>query len=393
MITTACERRCIYCNRMKPAVEFSLEHIFPQALGGALCSDLFKTHAVCERCNNLVGQFVDATFLRSWFIANERAFNALEWININSPQSISPLAYMGPVNELELPEDEICEMWIGPCGSHFYHIHKRDKSEWDGHAGGDPMARSADPGRAYLTLTTHDPAWVMLILRSFKASFRRVKRYATNLGFGKESEPQDFILESGIAEKEEAKRLLALPESRNHSVSINVQFDYRFLAKLALGMGYKLLGDDYLITTYYNDVRAALWARDPDARQGIPLRGASFLSSREDQTAELLSHPAGYIVRLHIIANDFVLSLNLPSGKVMHVSMSDSPQLWEEPRFDHYRQGVMYLIAPQLGRFVGPVSLPQFIAHKTGIGKVQELQAIEAMRIDPSTLPPCRSGE
>lgn len=387
------KRLCIYCDRAKPAEEFSLEHIFPQALGGALCSDLFKTREVCKRCNELIGQFVDGAFLRNWFIANERAFGAQEWLDLNSPQSVSPLAYMGPVSELALPEDEVCEMWLGPCGSHFYHIHKRDKSEWDGYAGGNPRARGSDPGRAYLALTTQRQEWIMLLLRSFKASFRRARRYPVNFGFGPQSDPQDFVLEPDADAEQEAQRLLTLPEWRNHSVTINTQFDYRFLAKLALGMGYKILGDAYLKTPYCGDVRKALWAKDAQTRETIPLRGANFLNSSEDKTAELMSHPAGYVVRLHIVGNDLALSLNLPSGKVMHVSVSNSPELWAGADFEPYRQGVTYLISPQLGRFVGPISLPQYIAHKTGVGTVPELQPIEAQRVDPATLPPCRTDE
>jgi hypothetical protein len=34
---------CIYCEQDKPSVEFSLEHIFPDSMGGNVCPELFKT--------------------------------------------------------------------------------------------------------------------------------------------------------------------------------------------------------------------------------------------------------------------------------------------------------------------------------------------------------------
>ena len=49
--------------------EFSLEHIWPDKLGGALCSSLFKTRDVCKRCNNVAGVFIDGAFIKSAFLA------------------------------------------------------------------------------------------------------------------------------------------------------------------------------------------------------------------------------------------------------------------------------------------------------------------------------------
>ena len=58
-------RLCIYCNTEKAESELSLEHIFPESLGGDLCSGLFKTRDVCIRCNNVAGLFVDGAFVQT----------------------------------------------------------------------------------------------------------------------------------------------------------------------------------------------------------------------------------------------------------------------------------------------------------------------------------------
>ena len=75
----------------------------------------------------------------------------------------------------------------------------------------------------------------------------------------------------------------------------------------------------------------------------------------------------------------------------MHVVISDDPRLWKDERFNQYRGGgVVYLVLPTLGDFVGPVPFPKYISHRTGSVLVDALSVIDAKRIDPSTLPPCR---
>jgi len=64
---------CVYCRLEKDLTEFSMEHIFPQSLGGALCGNLFKTNQVCKRCNNILGIFVDGAFIKSFFRTNDEA--------------------------------------------------------------------------------------------------------------------------------------------------------------------------------------------------------------------------------------------------------------------------------------------------------------------------------
>ncbi|MBN2479347.1 MAG: HNH endonuclease, partial [Parachlamydiales bacterium] len=60
--------KCIYCNQEKEEKEFSLEHIFPDSLGGSFANDLFKTRQVCKRCNSLSGLYVDSAFVKNFFV-------------------------------------------------------------------------------------------------------------------------------------------------------------------------------------------------------------------------------------------------------------------------------------------------------------------------------------
>ena len=74
----------------------------------------------------------------------------------------------------------------------------------------------------------------------------------------------------------------------------------------------------------------------------------------------------------------------------MHIVISDEPRLWAGTGFDRYRDGEVYLVMPLLGRFVGPIRLEDYLGHRLKAITIPDLLAIEAKRIDPSTLPPCR---
>ena len=66
------KKYCIYCSQEKPLDTFSLEHIWPDALGGDHLDDFWQTDSVCRTCNSTAGVFVDAKFIKSYLVAAER---------------------------------------------------------------------------------------------------------------------------------------------------------------------------------------------------------------------------------------------------------------------------------------------------------------------------------
>ena len=139
-------KACVYCELDKPEAEFSLEHVWPDALGGDFLPPLFQTRDVCERCNSLAGRYIDGAFLKSWFGQAERATGWQDYLDLDiKSQSIAPLHYMGPIADAPKATDDIYEMWIGPCGAHVIHVRDKgaDEEKWDTYAGGDPVARDA----------------------------------------------------------------------------------------------------------------------------------------------------------------------------------------------------------------------------------------------------------
>jgi hypothetical protein len=93
---------------------------------------------------------------------------------------------------------------------------------------------------------------------------------------------------------------------------------------------------------------------------------------------------------MRVVGNDLALAIITPSGKNMMIAISDSPELWASPEFDRYRMGDFYVVVPQLARAIGPISTAEYLNHILRNHSHPDLAAIEAKRIDPSSLPSCR---
>jgi hypothetical protein len=381
-------RVCIYCDQEKPETEFSLEHIFPDRLGGDLCPELFQTRDVCKRCNNTAGLFVDGPFIKSWFQKNDAALSLQSYIDPRSPESISPLMYMGQLLDLSLKDGDVCEMWLGPCGIHYYHVHQRDDPRWDSFTGGDPIARGEDPGRLYMIFTTIQIDWVKLALRSALAHFPRARRYGIGVELRTSPGATEFLIPMDEEAEREAALIVALPQSKNFSPPLNIGFEQRFIAKMALALGYNILGREFLATANARGLRHIMRERDIALRATAGVRGAGYLSEG-DKTAEFLGWKGAYAIRILSTGKELALTLQLPSTRAIHIVMCDEPELWSKSDIQQ-TLGMVFLILPQLGRFVGPISMLQYIGHRSGTSIHSALQDLEKLRVDPTTLPPCR---
>lgn len=375
--------QCIYCDIDKPANEFSLEHIFPDSFGGMLCSDLFKTRQVCRRCNSTMGMFVDGPVIKNWFTKNAEAAAFREFVDPDSPECWLPFVYIGPAHHLELAEDEVCEVWLGPYGEHLYHFHNADDPRYDTYVGGNPIARRDDPGRAYLFLTETDEKKYALTVRSFVRQFAKVTRYAGNFKLQQADEqagviqplPQDRIVEHASLEER------ASSGTQVHAqIAIQLGFEGRFLAKLARGIGFNLFKAAYLETTCSKNLQKAIWERDPKIRSGL-MRGMGLFNDMPPQVKERTGIRGTYSILLSALRDVFCLCLTLPDGKMLSVVISDEPALWAGDDHAKYRDGVLYVIAPQVSRFIGPVAFPSFLAYSLGKMALPEVDALEQLRV------------
>ncbi|GAB7521537.1 HNH endonuclease [Paraburkholderia sp. 2C] len=338
-------RSCLYCGTDKPISEFSLEHIFPDSLGGSLCSDIFKTRQVCQRCNNLSGLFIDGPFIRSWFRNNQDAMAAREYLTLDGSDSTLPLIYIGELRAISTT-DEVCESWLGPCGEHIYHFHKRDDERFATYLGGDPIARQKDTGRAYLALTASHPWWISLALRSFKGHFRRAQRYALNFSIADDTEISPLIHVPDAQAQADIAKIQSLgngPRRGNMSIAINAEA--RFMAKIARAVGYNLFGDSFLATPYAAHLKEAMWEQDIERANAIPIYGAGFWGTPADSAKNLLSWRGAYTVILMPSGDKLGLHLVTPAGRNAHIAVSNDPTLWQSMNTLH--RGQVYVIAPQ----------------------------------------------
>jgi hypothetical protein len=386
---------CLYCDGRRETLEESLEHIWPEALGGESGPELFKTRDVCARCNNLSGQWIDGAFLKSFFLRSEISLPAYDYLDPDKPSPM-PATYMGTDTEFPCAEGETCELWLGPAGAHIYHVHEKDDGRWTGFAGGDFLKRRRqDPGRAYLLLTTDQEYWAIATLLSFRAQFpvspRRcltaMPRLPAALGILRHDEQP-----LSATERREIDFILGRRSSNRHAqLDIKVDFSDRFLAKLALGFGHTILGPAVSRSPYADALRSRLWSPDETPEEIARIRGTGFWGGKDDAVAaRLLGWKGAWTLTFQAMPAAFGLVVCTPGGRMMSMALSDDPSLWSPEISDAYGDGQTYIVVPGRALTVGPVPLSRMIAHELG-HKHPELLALEALRTDRSRLPPYRS--
>lgn len=287
--------RCLYCNQDKPTAEMSLEHGIPQFLGGNYAPKIFKFKNVCKSCNNSLGRHVDASFARSWFVSAAMQSNAMICYNAKTRPFSIPLVCMGITSHKppDMLEDEVCESWVGPLSEQIFLVRKHDeKTYW--YVGGDPVTpKKTQSSRAYFFFSERTPLAPQITWDSFKEAYSSEKTKKimcteiagtnpTLIGF---SNPDDL----------DTRRISYFRQAvsvkncdQNNSLSINTDFDHRFLCKLGLATAYGLFGEDFLASKYAEELRKGIWYRptvDSDENEcNVPqIYGVPSLGFRDEK--------------------------------------------------------------------------------------------------------------
>ena len=390
-------KRCLYCGLEKPVDDFSDEHIWPDALGGDyLPREIWRTDEVCRRCNSISGLFVDGSFIRSWMGQAELSSGSLEYLAGSAKPAAMPLNYIGPIQNVPTPPGHIADYWAGPCGANIIHIRPDDGDEqWVSYAGGDPKAKKAKAGRAYMALTTEDEFWILVSLLSFRRHFSRAEQFIVNADFPPEWEFKKPDHNDPV-QAEDMKTVDAVVNhgragSKLHSqIAIRVDLGSRMLAKLGLAVGYNLLGPDFLETDYAINLRRGMREANLEKRRSIPVRGSGFLSNAGLGGAEsVLAWPGGWVLMVNLVQSKLGLCVISPSGHSMMVLVSEEPGLVGalDPQ---YKDGMVWITVPVAKRAVGPIPLPEYLAHMLGERELPALTLLASKRGDSTKLPPCR---
>lgn len=373
-------RKCIYCHNEKSENEFSLEHIFPQCLGGAQTSDIFKTRHVCQRCNSIMGLFVDAPLVKNFFSQNDMAENSLYYVDLKKPRPL-PLRYMGFYKDLVSDQNLTCELWMGPHGGLVYHRRPKADSRYDTLAGGNPIDNKRFGGEVYIFAQHSDEYWNLVLLQSVIKSFKSAKRISGNIEL---SNDENYFQEPNSNENAFLSNLKAAQgQIHNGSFAIQIGFEQRFLCKFALALGFNRLGERYLEGSDATELRSALWAKTPNERDSYDVEFSNFFENREPEEARFLAWPGVHTIMLYPNHRRLMAIIYLYGKNRMMVTISKDESLWAA-LVNHPE---VYILCPSLDKFSGPINLENLVAHRLGHCKISDLVEIEEKRFDPSTLP------
>ncbi|GAA3075293.1 hypothetical protein GCM10010520_23020 [Rhizobium viscosum] len=390
-------RTCLYCDAQKSEESFSDEHIWPNALGGDfLPRDVWRTDDVCQSCNSLAGVFVDGAFIRSWVGQAELSNGSLEYLAGKGKVTAIPLDYLGPIQDVPLPEGHVADYWAGPCGANIVHIRPDDgDEEWVTYAGGDPRRKRSKAGRAYVALTSTEEFWILVSLESFRQHFRRAERFVVNAELPPNWPFRNLDRADPIQAGDMQTVDAVLNASRDGSrirtrPAISFDLGNRMLAKLGLGVGYKLLGEAFLRSDYAKTLRWGMREANTEKRRLIPVRGSPlFGGAGLGGAEEILKWPGGWVLMVMIVEGSLGLFIISPSGRSMNVLVCNDQDLIDtlDP---NYVDGVVWITVPAAAEAIGPISLPAYLAHQMNTVPSPSLVALAAKRGDRANIPSCR---
>lgn len=385
-------KKCIYCNEEKKDDKFSLEHIFPNNLGGAYTNKIFKTRQVCRKCNNLSGLYVDSSFIKNFFVTNSTIFsNYLGFYDFNKNPYI-PFSYMGFVDYIQHSKYKFCEKWLWCDGSMVYHFHNNSEKDFEVIAGGDPRKRKGNSaGEVYLVGLTDNEFWINLLLKSFFKQFKKSETILVNYEI---PEKKTTLNEEQFKIKDLLFKIHQTKETQKHLLPIKIDFNIRFQAKLSLGLGYSLFGEKFAESEESIFYRNIFWNKEYKKLIELQPQMMSFFSEQKnelDKFMQFLNFKGCHGLFFLILNNTLVFYGNLfgegqyPILTVITNILDD----YEHELVNKYPNGWGYILSPQRELFIGEFDIPSIIAYNTGDKSfLPELIELEKKYTDVKTLPP-----
>lgn len=365
---------CLYCCYTHPTEQSSLEHAIPQSLGGAHAPDRFKLRNVCKKCNNDLGAFVDASFGKSWFVTNGLATAAHKLYDGTNEVPL-PLTCIGPIDvpDLDVPKGYLAEFWIGPSGESMVWLRPKDETlYW--YAGGNPRHR-AEPSTVYWFPTSDDTTRLTIGSDSLMAAFKKRKNTrkvmgAACHGFPGNGYPSGFDAPDA-ADVANIAVIRAQMEQFHGRVPLNLQFDTRFICKLALGVGYSLFGNAFASTDHAKEFRKGCW---PKNQTQIGVRGVSMFGNKNPVLERFASYPGAVVLVVASTGDGYALMMTIDEGKPFVVGLA--PASLRSPTVDP-SEGYALLLLPSTRQHV-ETTFAGLVGHRSGEWQNHALTAIDA---------------
>lgn len=341
---------------------------------------------MCRDCNSKCGLFVDAPFIKSWVLKGAAAFESLWYANLdlNSRSTLPPICWGVVADDLALGTELACEMWISACRGVILHVHPNLTERYINYSGGNPIGQKRTPGTAYFFNKATDMRWVALGLRSFRKSFSRQKRILANIVLANDEQHKIFGLKPSGEDQDFIQKIFSrYDETLSMPVSIAVQFgsDQRFLAKFALGLGFKLGGAAYLDSEFAHKLGAHL--NEPDINKRPPIVAPVMLegSPAGSRFHDMLSWRGGIVIYFSRLGNIAGVHLSI-WGHHATIALSDRADI-DLPNWCDSLGGndAMFVVVPQTEYFSPVIRPVDFIAHCGGRAIHPDLKRAETGRL------------
>jgi hypothetical protein len=334
---------CIYCGEKKGVEDFNLEHVIPRFLGGAYVPECLKTRRVCCKCNSDLGLFVDGSFCKDHFVSN--ALSNIDWLHFKDGITKElQFKSMGTIDSSiigELKPSECCEMWIGAFGEQIYLVRlNSEKFYW--YDGGNPRDLKKYKSTAYVFLNPEYLNAAKISVQSVKSFFKGTKvrfvgnftlsEKVINYGFSKPNELDLMRINSLINSSRDGK---------SNSFSPNINFDYRFMAKLCIGMGYCLFGSRFHRQKYTTTLRRVLWARDAAAAEA--LYGVSNMANKDSLFKKFTGVVGAIVLIVSISKAGVMLTLNINQQMVWSIKIAEFDIL-SQKEIEYYKEEMALVI-------------------------------------------------
>lgn len=368
---------CLYCGDKRDSCDASLEHAIPQFLGGDFAPQQYMLRNVCKQCNNRLGLFVDASYAKSWFVTNALSVSARRMYTGLTDEPL-PLICIGRsrIAGLVLDADHIVENWIGPSGETVIWLRTHDE-RLVGYSGGNPIDKKKKCSTAYFCPTSQNQTRWQIGIASFFRMFRHQKvrkiLCAKVQGVAGEDQLPGFETWSNDDEKN-VRAIMATLKSGTVSGQIEVyeRFDQRFFAKMALGIGYSLFGDQYLDTDMSRQARMTCWPNR--GKPGDTRASTTFSALKDPHLSKIIGYPGAVV--LAVVKADHSYSLIVTIDQEIPFVVELAPSHLSS-HFINHNDGYVLVMCPSLGRAM-EMTLAELIAHSSGVQKHPGLELIDS---------------
>jgi len=175
---------------------------------------------------------------------------------------------------------------------------------------------------------------------------------------------------------------------------IQENFNIRFQAKLALGLGHSLFGDDYTQSSEAKNIRDIFWNKDYKELERLKPEMLQFFSEPKENLSnftQYISFPGCHGLFFFVVDNSLIFYADLYGEGQYPVLTVITRNLdsYSHALVEEYPEGWGYILVPQRDMFIGEFDIASILAYNTGDkSSLPELLELEKLHKSKEELPP-----